>query len=70
MRTSEILREIRRLPIGKRIFVIEKAIRDMRKNEDKNQMEKAAEALSSDYREVQDLTIFTNLDFEEFYETR
>ncbi len=34
------------------------------------QMQNAAEALYSDYKTDEELTIFTNLDFEDFYETR
>ncbi len=70
MRTSEIIREIQRLPIQKRFFVLEKTIHSIRKNEDAIQMQNAAEALFSDYKTDEELTIFTNLDFEDFYEAR
>jgi hypothetical protein len=70
MRTNEIIKEIQRLPIQKRIYVIEKAIHSIRKYEDKNQMEKAANSLFADYKSDKELTAFTNLDFEDFYETR
>jgi hypothetical protein len=33
-------------------------------------MNLAAEALLSDYKTDKDLTAFTNIDFEDFYETR
>ncbi len=70
MRTNELIKEIQRLPIQKRIFVIEKSIHSLRKHEDTNQMKKAADVLYSDYKSDKELTAFTNLDFEEFYETR
>jgi len=70
MRTNELIKEIQRLPLQKRIYVIEKSIHSMRKNEDANQMKKAATALYSDYKNDEDLTFFTKLDFEEFYEAR
>lgn len=70
MRTTELIKEIQKLPIQKRIFVIEKSIHSLRKNEDANQMKKAAELLYSDYKSNKELTDLTNLDFEEFYETR
>jgi hypothetical protein len=70
MRTSEIIKEIQRLPIQKRIIVIEKTIHSLRKHEDTNQLKKAASILYSDYKTDKELVAFTNLDFEDFYETR
>ena len=70
MRTNEIIKEIQRLPVQKRIYVIEKTIHSMRKQEDTNQMKKAADTLYSDYKSDKELTAFTNLDFENFYEAR
>lgn len=70
MRTDELIKEIQRLPIQKRMFVIEKTIRSLRKQEDSNSMKKAAISLYSDYATDKELTAFTNLDFEDFYETR
>jgi hypothetical protein len=70
MRTTEIIKEIQRLPIMKRIYVIEKAIQSIRKQEDFNQMKKAADTLYSDYESDEELTSFTVLDYEDFYETR
>jgi len=49
MRTNELIREIQRLPIPKRIYVVEKTIHSIRKHEDNDQMKKAADALVSDY---------------------
>ena len=70
MRTNEIIKEIQRLPVQKRIYMIEKTIHSMRKQEDTNQMKKAADTLYSDYKSDKELTAFTNLDFENFYEVR
>ena len=63
MRTTELIKEIQKLPIQKRIFVIEKSIHSLRKNEDTNQMKKAAELLYYDYKSDKELTPLTNLDF-------
>ncbi len=60
MRTNEIIREIRRLPISKRIYVIEKTIHSIRTQEDKNVMREAADALFNDYKTDNELTAFTN----------
>lgn len=70
MRTSEIIKEIQRLPIPKRIYVIEKSMRLIRIQESKSNLKKAADSLISDYKTDSELTAFTNLDFEDFYETK
>ena len=70
MRTNEIIKEIQRLPIQKRIYVIEKTIHSIRKQEDSNLLKKAADVLFTDYKSDKELTAFNNLDFEDFYETR
>jgi hypothetical protein len=70
MRTNEIIKEIQRLPIQKRIYVIEKTIHSIRKQEDSNLLKKAADILYTDYKSDKELTAFNNLDFEDFYETR
>lgn len=70
MRTNEIIREIQRMPISKRIYVVEKTIHSIRTQEDKNMMKKAADALFTDYKTDDELTAFTNLDFIDFYEAK
>jgi len=70
MRTNEIIREIQRLPISKRIYVVEKTIQSIRIQDDKNEMKKAADALYSYYKTDNELTAFTNLDFVDFYEAK
>ena len=70
MRTAEILREIERLPMQKRIYVIEKTIHSIRLQSDQKIMGMAADALYDDYKTDTELTAFTQLDFETFYEAR
>ena len=70
MRMTELIKEIQRLPIQKRIYVIEKTIRSIRKQEDTNQMSKAVDELLLDYQSDKELTAFTNIDYDDFYETR
>ena len=70
MNTDELLKEMEKLPLHKRMYLVEKTLRTIRKKEDLNQMNLAAEALYSDYKTDTDLTAFTNIDFEDFYETR
>jgi len=70
MKTKDIIKEIQRLPVSKRIYVVEKTIHTIRSQEDKNRMKKAANALSSDYQTDHELRAFTSLDYEDFYETK
>lgn len=70
MGTKEIIKEIKKLSIQKRIFIIEKTLHSIRKQEETNQMKEAADELYSDYKSDKELTTFTDIDFEDFYETR
>ena len=70
MRTSDLIDEIKRLPMQKRILLIEKALHSIRQDEEMNQMKKAVDLLLEDYKTDVELTAFTNLDYEQFYETR
>lgn len=69
MNTTEIIKQIEQLPVRKRMYVIEKTLHSIIKQEDKYQLEKASEALLPDYVSDVELTIFSNLDYEDFYET-
>jgi len=70
MRTLDLIKEIKRLSLQKQIYVIEKTIHSIRRQEDSNQMSEAANLLMSDYKTDKELTAFTNLDYEDFYEAR
>ncbi len=70
METNELIKEIKRLPLSKRIYVIEQAIHSIREQEEKKQMKRAVNLLLDDYRSDKNLTAFTTLDFEDFYETK
>jgi len=70
MKTKDLINEIQKLPIRKRIYVIERSMHLIRKQEEEDQMIKAADELYGDYHSDKELTAFTELDFESFYETR
>ena len=70
MRTTELIKEIQRLPLQKRIYVIEKSIHSIREQENLSLMSNAAALLLKDYTTDAELTAFTNLDYEGFYEAR
>ena len=70
MRTTEILKEIKRLPMDKRLKIVDQTLKSIRETESKNQLEKASKALYGDYETDKELTALTSLDFEDFYEAR
>jgi hypothetical protein len=70
MRTTEILREIKRLPLDKRLKIVEQTLKLIRETESNNQLERAAEALYKDYATDKELTTWSTLDFDDFYEAR
>jgi len=70
MQTADLIQAIQRLPLTKRFYVIEETIKSIKKEKAQYQLEIAAEALYDDYVNDKDLTDFTALDFENFYETK
>ena len=70
MKTDELIKEIELLPIDERMMIIEKAIHSVRIQNEKKKLAKIAHALILEYSQNEELTSFTALDFEEFYETR
>ena len=69
MSTKEILQGIKRLPFNERLRLIEKALKTLHESAD-TQLEKASKVLLADYKKDKNLTAFTALDFEKFYEAR
>ena len=69
MSTREILQSIRQLPFNERLSIIEKALKTLHESKD-TQLEKAANELMADYKTDKELTAFTAIDFENFYEAR
>ncbi|CAN5210238.1 hypothetical protein BH09BAC6_BH09BAC6_33780 [soil metagenome] len=70
MGTSEIKAEINKLPISHRLTLIELTIKKIREEEKKERLSVAAEKLYDDYVNDPELTAFSNLDQEDFYEAR
>jgi len=70
METSEIIRAIRKLPVSKRMLIVEKTLKTIRESETRKRMVNAAESLVEDYKSDKELTAFSQLDFEGFYETK
>jgi hypothetical protein len=70
METREIICAIKMLPVSERILIIEQTLKTIREIETGKMMENAADALLEDYKNNKELTAFTVLDCEAFYETR
>ena len=70
MSTMELLKEIDRLPLNDKLSLLEKAIKDIIKHNDMQQMTIASESLENEYKTNKDLTAFSNLDIEDFYEAK
>ena len=70
MRTTDLIQEIKRLPLTKKFYVVEETIKAIKKEEMIQQMELAANEFIDDYKNDNDLKVFTSLDFEGFYEAR
>ena len=70
MGTKEIIREIKKLPLADRISVIEKTLKSVKADSVRHPMEHASEILYNDYKNDKELTAFTSIDFDKFYEAK
>lgn len=70
MQTQDLLKEINLLPLSKKLYVVAETIKSIKKEEMQDKMELAANELCHNYLNDSELTAFTSLDFEKFYETR
>jgi len=69
MEASEIINQINRLPLSQQMLIAERIIHSIRQINQPS-LETAAELLYADYMTDEDLTAFTRLDCEDFYEAR
>ena len=69
METLEIINNVRQLPLPQQMLIAKHIIHSIKQKE-QSYMEKAAESLYEDYITDENLTAFTQLDCEDFYEAR
>lgn len=69
MSVKEIIRAINHLPVNERLLIIEDAVHSIRNHSD-NMVHEAVELLYNDYKTDKELTSFTALDLEKFYEAK
>jgi hypothetical protein len=72
MDTTQIISEISHLSLAEKLYIMEMIVQSIRKETQpsKSYLERAALLLKSDYMEDKELTAFTALDGEDFYETK
>lgn len=69
MTVANVIRELERLPLKDKLFIVEHTLKSIR-IEKENSLNAAVESLFDDYKSNKELTLFTMLDKEPFYETR
>ena len=70
MSVTDILNEINLLPPKEKIWLIQQALKSIQDTTSRNELLIAADAMKDEYRTNKDLTAFTDIDFEKFYEAR
>ncbi len=72
MSSVQILNEIAKLSLVERLRVVEVVLHNIREQEEKSslQLSEAAHVLLNDYLKDEELTEFTAIDHEDFYEAK
>lgn len=70
MQAINIIKEIQLLPLDKKFWIVEETLKAIKKEETNRLMELAVSELYADYATDNELTAFTELDLEHFYETK
>ena len=71
MANTQIVNEISRLPLPEKIYIVELVLKNIRHETEKTPgLAEGAKVLLQDYENDHELTAFTALDGESFYESR
>lgn len=70
MSKAELLKEIDKMPLHEKLSLLERAIKDIIKQTNENELTVAADSLENEYKTNAELTVFSTLDIEDFYETK
>lgn len=70
METNELIKQIITLPVEQKMLIIENTLKSIRQNNLKTQMNNAVSELMHDYKTDKELTLFTKIDFDSFYEAK
>ncbi len=69
MTATTIIRELEKLPLTDKLLVMERTLKSIRAEKQKS-LKSAVDSLYKDYKSDKELTAFTQLDKEPFYEAR
>ena len=70
MSKAELLKEIDKMPLHEKRSLLERAIKDIIKQTNEKELSVAADSLEIEYKSNAELTVFSTLDIEDFYETK
>lgn len=70
METNELIKQIITLPVEQKMLIIENTLKSIRQNNLKTQMNNAVSELMHDYKTDKELTLFTEIDLDSFYEAK
>ena len=74
MQTTQIIQEISQLPMADKLFVAEQIFKQLReenfKSDEAENRREAAKMLLQDYKTDKDLTAFSAIDHDDFYEAK
>ncbi len=70
MQTTQLIQEIQKLPLSKKFYIVEETIKSIKNDEFNSQMEYAANELYTEYKTNKNLTSFTDIDLDTFYEAK
>ena len=70
METKKLIEQIKELPLEDKMLLIEQTLKLIREKDLKDKMIKAVQELQEDYKSNKELTSFTDIDFDTFYESR
>jgi hypothetical protein len=72
MNTTQLIDEINHLSLADKLYIMELIVQSIRKETQSHSsdLEKAASLLLPDYNEDKELTAFTDLNGDDFYETK
>ena len=69
MTTTALIKEINKLPTNEKLLLVEKTLRSIRQEQSQS-LEAAAADMYNEYKSNKELTIFTNIDSDSFYEIK
>lgn len=70
METTELKKEIGKMSSREKIELVEYIIKSIKEQQNRERLEATAEELQEEYEKNEELTAFTSIDTDDFYEPR